>query len=247
LTDAELLKSMAADLVHVLERRPGRRRRTNIQRVREERERVEATVEAAAEAARMRDRRMSKRWTEKRLGQLARIRTRLRGGDASGLGPAARRMLVLIARRPDVVTSRRWTTAKASRVTVNADMVRSHFHHWAASVVRNAVSALARQAAARAAAELKRQADDEYASLEAAFYHEQRELERRESRTQERLYQQGRPPAVDAHALTRLVDRGTALREDARLEALELKELNDVPDGPWIALDVREPVLRVLR
>ena len=250
LTDEELLAALKADMQRLdrdlRENRPLRRRMTNARRVRE-REYSAGQAEAKAlEAARMRDRRKSKRWTEKRPGQLARIRARLRLGDASGLGPAARRMLVLIARRPDVVTSRKWTTAKASRVTVNEAMVRSHFHHWAASVLVNAAAVGERLKVERAAAELKRQEDEAYASFEAAFHHEQREQERLELREQERLYQRGLPPAVDDSALARLVDRGKALREDARLEAIEMKELNDVPDGPWLALNVAPPDLRVL-
>ncbi len=235
-TDDEFLQSLLRRL-----QRPPRRRRTNIQRIREHAE-ASAAEEAAA---RMRERRRSRRWIEKRPGQLHSIREQLRAGDSSRLSATARRMLVLIARRPDVTSSRRWTTAKASRVTINADMVRSHFHHWAASVARNAVITRRNQAAELAAAELKRQEDAAYASLEAAYYHEQRELERRELRAQERLYQRGLPPAVDAPSLARLVDRGAELREDARLEALEAKELNDVPAGPWIALD-DVPALRVL-
>ena len=121
-------------------------------------------------------------------------------------------MLVLIARRPDVVSSRKWTTAKTARVTVNAAAVRWHFHHWAASVARCAEVLKARLAAESAAAELQRQADLAYTALEAAYEREQRE--------QELLFEQGEDRHRDLSAFERLVNRGQAIREDARLEAL---------------------------
>jgi len=232
-TEAGLLEALRADM-----RRPWRpsRRRSNIQRNREEVAAAAAAEAAAVEEAETRARRRSKRFTEKRPGQLRAIRIQLRAGDSRGLSVEARRMLVLIARRPDVIYSRKWTTAKASRVTINADALRSHFHHWAASVARNAAKVGERLKAERAAAERARQDDVAYQALEAA--HE------REDRAQERLYERGLPPAVDVAALARLVDRAVALREDERLEALELKELEDVPPTPWIALD--DVSLRVL-
>jgi hypothetical protein len=208
------------------------RRRTNIMRRHEEEEAAASAEVAAAEKAERRARLKAKRFTEKRPGQLHSIRIRLRAGDARGLSVDARRMLVLIARRPDVAISQKWTTAKASRVTINADAVRLHFHHWAASVVRNAAKVGERLKAEQAAAELMRQDEVAYQVLEAA--------QEREDRAQEQLYEQGLPPAIDIDALARLVDRAKALNEDARLDALEMKELDDVPDGPWIAyLDKR--------
>jgi hypothetical protein len=229
-TDEELLDDLRAYM-----RRPWREvRRTPGQRRREQAEAAAAVAAEAVEAAARLQARNRKRWTEKRPGQLHSIHERLRAGDASQLSVPARRMLGLIARRPDVVTSRRWTTAKASRVTVNADMLRSHFHHWAASIARGAATLKARQAAERAAAELVRQDELAYSTLEAAYRREEREQEH------------GLPPAVDGSALARLIDRSKALREDARLEALERKELDDVPEGPWIALDDRPPSLRVI-
>jgi hypothetical protein len=237
-TDAELVKALRADM-----QRPFREvGRTHLRRRREQ---AEGIAEATEVATMRRARRKRKVWTEKQPGQLRSIRDRLKAGDASPLSVAARRMLVLIARRPDVVTSRRWTTAKTARVTVDTDAVRFHFHHWAASVARGAATLKARQEADLAAAEIRRQDQLAYRSLAAA--------QERDEREQERIFELQEAARAEAQlqaraALARLVDRSAALREDARLDALEAQELEDVPDGPWIALDDAEgrASLRVL-
>ncbi len=235
MTDADLLQALRADLA-----RPFREvRPTHLRRLRE---RAEGVAEAVEAVTIRRARRMRKRWTEKRPGQLRSIRDRLKAGDASRLSEAARRMLILIARRPDVTRSQRWTTAKASRVTVDTDAVRFHFHHWAASVARNAAKVGERLKGERAAAEIRRQDALAYRSLEAA--------QERDECDQERLFELQEEARAEAQlqaraALARLVDRGAALREDARLEALEARDLEDVPEGPWVALD-DAPALRVL-
>ncbi len=236
MTDAELLQALQADL-----RRPFREvRPTHLRRLRERAEGVAEVVQAKAVRQARRQRKV---WTERQPGQLRAIRDRLKGGDSSRLSSQARRMLVLIARRPDVTRSQRWTTAKVARVTVDTDAVRFHFHHWSASVARGAATLKVRQAAEHAAAELKRQDELAYTSLEAA--------QDRDEREQERIFEFQEEAGAEAQlqaraALARLVDRGAALREDARLEALEAKELNDVPAGPWVTLDDAEPSLRVL-
>jgi hypothetical protein len=235
MTDADLLQALRADM-----RRPFREvRPTHLRRLREQAEGVAEVVQAKAVR---RARRTRKVWKEKQPGQLRAIRDRLKGGDASRLSVQARKMLVLIARRPDVTRSQRWTTAKASRVTVDTEALRFHFHHWAASVARGAATLKARQAAELAAAEIRRQDQLAYRSLAAA--------QERDERDQARLFEFQEEARTEAHlqaraALARLVDRSAALREDARLDALEAQELEDVPEGPWVALD-DVPTLRVL-
>lgn len=154
-TDEELAKALLADM-----RRPFREvRRTNLSRLREQAEGVAEAVDAATN----RRRRKAHRWIEKRPGQLWAIRAELQAGDSHRLSSQARRMLVLIAARPDVTQSRKWTTAKTPRVTVDADQLRRHFHHWAASVVHNA----AKLKTQRAAAEVEREDQLLYATLDA--------------------------------------------------------------------------------
>jgi hypothetical protein len=79
-------------------------------------------------------------------------------------------MLALITARPDVSRSRKWTTAKAARVTVDGDALRRHFHHWAASAMRDSLTLKARLAAA----ELERQFGAFYNSLDARLLDEER-------------------------------------------------------------------------
>lgn len=151
------------------------------------RERAEGIVEVAV-AKEKRRRKKLKRWTEKRPGQLAAIRGRLQGGDPSGLSLAARQELARIAALPHVTRSRRWTTAKVARVTVDTETMRRLFHHWSGRLGLDSLTLKARMAAA----ELKRQDQAAYDSLHAA------------------------------------------LLED------------EIPDGPWTALDDGPPDLRVL-
>jgi hypothetical protein len=144
------------------------------------RARADAAAQARADVDAgkiQRRRRKAQRWTEKHPGQLRAIRLDLKAGDARRLSAEARRMLVLIAARPDVSRSRKWTTAKTARVTVDTDALRRHFHRWSASVARAAVTLKARLAAA----ELERQEKAFYGSLEAVMATEERgELRRYE-------------------------------------------------------------------
>jgi len=181
MTNEELTAAFWADL-----RRPFREvRRTHLRRLREEREGI-AEVAVAKEKRR---RRKLKRWTEQRPGQLAATRARLQGDDSSGLSLPARQELARIAALPSVTRSRRWTTAKAPRVTVDTEATRRYFHHWSASLALASLTLKARLAAA----ELQRQEQASYESLEAAL-----------------------------------------IAED------------DIPDGPWVALDEGPPLLRVI-
>ena len=115
------------------------------------RARADAAAKARADseaATKPKRRSRPRRWIEKETGRLRTIRVELQGGDARRLSVAARRMLVLIAARPDVTRSRKWTTAKTARVTVDVDQLRRHFHRWSASVARAALTLKARLAVA---------------------------------------------------------------------------------------------------
>ncbi len=216
-TDAELAKALLADM-----RRPFREvRRTHLSRLREQAQGAAEAVEAATNR-----RRKAHRWTEKRPGQLWAIREELQAGDARRLSSQARRMLVLIAARPDVSISRKWTTAKAPRVTIDVDQLRRHFHHWAASVVHNAAKLKARAAAA----EIERQDGLLYATLDAderepvRTYRPRRRLKAESADVAHDedllgLHDVSEAPwiALDDAPALQVLDGGRALRKDAAL------------------------------
>jgi hypothetical protein len=174
MTEAELVESLRADM-----RRPFREvRRTHLLRLREQAEAMQnADLEATERRLERERRRKRNGFIEKHPGQLRSIHIRLKAGDSSGLSAEARRMLVLIARRPDVTSSRKWTTAKTSRVTINEDQLRWHFHHWAASMALNAGKRAERRAAELAAAERVRQDEVLYESLAVALERDEEEQE----------------------------------------------------------------------
>lgn len=170
-TDAKLTTALMADL-----EKPQRRAApTNLHRLREEQAAARKAIVAAARSERPRGHLL----TEKHPGQLRMIRNQVRGGDYSGLSAAACAKMALIASRPDVSRSRRWTTAKKARLTFDADQARWHFQEWLVDLARHAKDRAARRAATEKAAAIARQADDEYKAFTAAHAREARSEARR--------------------------------------------------------------------